>query len=133
MGSGNQRPNDFCSLSNYLDMKYIICFILLFSISLSCMNSPRTDRVSYSVSDFTKMRVDTLKPIPDEMYVAYYIKVSGQVNDTVKFHSPGLYDIVLSGEIDTLINSDYYGTHDMIWIFNPYKATSGKLEIEISL
>jgi len=49
------------------------------------------------------------------------------------FKKPGLYDIVLNGEIDTLVNGDCYGAMGMIWIFNPYKATSGKLEVEISL
>ena len=114
-------------------MKYFICLIFLLSMSISCLNNPRTDRVSYTVNDFTKIRVDTLKPMSDELYVAWYVKVKGTVNDSIKFQTPGLFDIILSGEIDTLINYDYYGHEDMIWTFNPYKATSGNLEVEISL
>lgn len=39
----------------------------------------------------------------------------------------------LYGTIDTLINGDYYGTENVIWTFDPYRATKGKLEIEYGL
>ena len=37
------------------------------------------------------------------------------------------------GEIDTLLNADYYGKDTLIWAFDPYRASKGKLEIEYGL
>ncbi len=86
-----------------------------------------------TISDFSKKRVDTLEPYNGESYISYYIKVKGHVDDTIKFERKNYYDIQLSGKIDTIINGDYYGEKNLIWIFDPCKATSGKLDIEYGL
>jgi len=102
-------------------------------LAFSCYDNKGSDYKKFTVTDFSKKRIDTLKPHENKSYYAYYIKVKGHVSDSVKIKRKGYYDIILSGKIDTLINGDYYGTEEIIWIFDPYKASQGKLKIEYSL
>ncbi len=114
-------------------MKSIIIIFFGLILIFSCERKQSRDYKKFTVTDFSKKRIDTLKPHKNKSYYAYYIKVKGYVSDSVKMKRKGYYDIILSGKIDTLINGDYYGTGEIIWIFDPYKATKGKLEIEYSL
>lgn len=100
-------------------------------MSCDCKNCG--DHREFVITDFSKKRVDTLIPYENKSYVAYFIKVKGNVNDTIKIQREGYYDINLYGIIDTLINGDYYGPENVIWTFDPYRATKGKLEIEYGL
>lgn len=106
---------------------------LIFSLIFCCCNKGKSDYKKITITNFSEKRVDTLTPYKDKSYVAFYLKVKGHVNDSIKIQRDGYFDIVLSGQIDTLINGDYYGDHKVIYIFNPYKATKGELEIEYSL
>lgn len=112
-----------------MKIKLLFISILIF---VSC-NSKNSDYKRFKVIDFSKKRIDTLKPIKNKSYVAYYIKVKGFTNDTVRITSKSFYDIKLTGKIDTVISSDYYGEDMIILSFEPYKAKKGKLEIEYSL
>ena len=86
---------------------------------------------------FSKKRIDTLKPYdwkkksPIHSYATSIVKIRGYSNDTIKFG--GIWDLTLSGKIDTIVKMDYYGTHNIICVFSPYRATKGDLEIEYSL
>lgn len=110
-------------------MKKIIS-LLVFAFLISSCNK---DYRKFTVNDFSEMRIDTLIPYKNKTYVSFIIKVKGFSNDTVKIKRDGYYDIKFSGKVDTLLNSDYYGTYDVICIFDPFKATEGELEIEYSL
>lgn len=107
-----------------------IKLLFIVSIFISCNTK---DRRQFIVNDFSQIRIDTLKPNKNKSYVSLYIKLNGYVNDSIKIQRKGYYDILLSGQLDTLINVDYYGNQDVIFIFNPYLANNGKLEIEYSL
>ncbi len=113
-------------------MKKIIPVLAIFLL-ISCGTSTRKDRKKFTITDFSNIRVDTLIPYENKSYFAYIIKIKGEVDDTVKIKREGYYDVILSGTIDTLLNGDYYGTETVIWTFDPYRATKGKLEIEYSL
>lgn len=106
--------------------------IILFLI-FSCENNRNKDISKFTITDFSNERIDTLKPLSSKSYNSFYIKVNGFSNGTIKIKRKGYYDINLSGSIDTLINGDYYGTENIIWVFEPYKATKGKLKIEYGL
>ena len=113
-------------------MKNLILLLVPFFI-ISCVNNFDKDHKKFVVTDFSKKRVDTLIPYESKTYVGYYIKIKGKVDDSVKIQREGYYDIILSKKIDTLINGNYYGTEIVIWTFDPYKAKTGKLEIEYGL
>lgn len=114
-------------------MKSIIIIFFGLMLIFSCKNKQRKDYKKFTITDFSKKKIDTLKPYENKSYNTFYIKVKGHVSDSVKIKRKGYYDIILFGKIDTLINGDYYGTEEIIWIFDPYNATKGKLEIEYSL
>ena len=114
-------------------MKKIAIGCLLYFLALGCNCKNCGDHRKFTVTDFTQKRMDTLVPLEHKSYVGYFAKIKGNVNDTIQFRREGYFDINLFGEIDTLINGDYYGTEDIIWIFDPYKATEGELEIEYGL
>ena len=103
------------------------------SLVFSCELYTGKDHRKFTVTDFSKKRVDTLIPCDDKSYYAYYIKVKGQINDSIKIQREGYFDVILSGKVDTLINGDYYGKDTVIWTFDPYRAKKGKLEIEYAL
>jgi len=110
-------------------MKKIKILIISFLVFASCGKDYR----KFTITDFSKKRIDTLRPYGYKSYVSYYIKIKGHTNDSIKIFRKGYYDIILSGNIDTLINGDYYGTEKVIWVFDPYNATEGELEIEYGL
>ena len=105
----------------------IIISILIF---VSCNSN---DKRKFIISDFSTIRIDTLKPYKNKSYTGFYIKINGYVNDSIKIQRTGYYDVVLSGQLDTIINGDYYGGEDVIFIFKPHLANKGRIEIEYSL
>lgn len=115
-----------------MQKKYFI-LTLLMVLSNSCCN----DYEKIVIRDFSKTKEVILTPCewkiksPIHSYTSFIIKVKGHVNDTIKIK--GEYNLKLSNIIDTIFNGDYYGTHDVICVFDPYKATEGELEIEFSL
>lgn len=114
-------------------MKKVLISFVLSILFLSCDCKNCGDHREFVIAEFSKKRVDILIPYENKSYVAYFIKVKGNVNDTIKIQREGYYDMNLYGTIDTLINGDYYGTENVIWTFDPYRATKGKLEIEYGL
>jgi hypothetical protein len=111
-------------------MKKFTILIIIGFVFISCNNK---DYRKFTVVDFSKKRIDTLIPYKNKTYVSFVIKVKGYTNDTVKIKRIGFFDIKLSGQLDTIINYDYYGSHNIKCVFDPYKATEGKLKIEYSL
>ncbi|MFS4456721.1 hypothetical protein [Maribacter sp. 2304DJ31-5] len=114
-------------------MKERSAMLFIILLVISCANKHIRDYKKITIIDFSKKRIDTLRPHEDKTYHAYFVKVNGETNDSIKIEREGHYNIILSGKIDTILNGDFYGAEDVIWVFNPYKATNGKLEIEYGL
>lgn len=112
-------------------IKFLLILILF--VSLGACNSNDIDHKEFTVEDFSKKRYDTLIPYENGSYVMFYVKIKGSVNDTVKFKIDGFWDIRLQGKIDTIFQSDYYGGNKIPIMFEPYKASKGKLEVVYSL
>ena len=105
----------------------------LFVLIICSCSKNTTDYKKIVITDFSTIRLDTLKPKKNKTYFSYFIKVKGVSNDTIKISRKGFYEIKLTGKIDTIINGDYYGDYEVIWIFNPYKSIKGNIEIEYGL
>ena len=110
-------------------MKNIVLIIAVL-IFTSCDKYDK-DYSKFTVTSFSNKRIDTLVPSENKSYVSLYVKIKGYTNDTIKIS--GIFGMNLSGTIDTLVTGDYYGTHKIICVFDPYKATKGKLDIEYGL
>ena len=101
------------------------------------LTSCSRDSRKFTITDFSKTRIDTLQPnkwkiaSPIHNYSTAFVKLKGFSNDTIKLE--GISNLVLFGNIDTIAKMDYYGTHEVICVFRPYKATEGRLEIEYGL
>lgn len=110
-----------------LSLLIAVCFILI-----CCKKEDEGKK--YTITKFDKIICDTIKPKKGSTYVAKMIRVKGYADDSI-FVSFGnkYYGYYLSKDIDTIITTDYYGEKDGIFIFNPYKAKKGKLEIEFDL
>ena len=110
--------------------------ILIFSLVIFYSRNENEDRNKIIINDFLKIRKDTLIPKNIQSYYSSTIEVNGFSNDTIlikRFKNNSKYNIKLFGKIDTIIRSDYYGKNKIIFIFNPYIATKGKLNIKYSL
>jgi hypothetical protein len=110
--------------------------VLIFSLIIFNSCDKNEDRKKIIINDFSKTRKDTLIPKNIQSYYSSTIEVNGFSNDTIlikRFLTNSIYNIKLFGEIDTIIRSDYYGKNKIIFIFNPYIATKGKLNIKYSL
>lgn len=110
--------------------------VLIFSLIIFNSCNKNDDRKKIIINDFSKTRKDTLIPKNIQSYYSSTIEVNGFSNDTIlikRFLTNSIYNIKLFGEIDTIIRSDYYGKNKIIFIFNPYLATKGKLNIKYSL
>ena len=101
----------------------------LFVLIICSCSKNTTDYKKIVITDFSTIRLDTLKPKKNKTYFSYFIKVKGFSNDTIKISRKDFYDIKLTGNIDTIINGD----NEVIWIFNPYKSIKGNIEIEYGL
>lgn len=110
------------------DLKYIFLFFALLIISCE------KDRAEIEVTDFTKKQTIRLEPYSLMPYSMINIHVTGYVNDTIKIiQEPPFYDIKLVGELDTVRKIEYYGEGNKTFVFDPYRATNGKLNIKIKL
>ena len=116
-------------------MKLLIIIMLsVFSISIFIFGYGffyTKDQARLSITDFSKKRINILVPYNYKTYATSLVKVKGYTNDTIKIR--GIFSMNLSGKIDTIVSRDYYGTHNIRCIFDPYKATEGELIIEYSL
>ena len=112
-------------------MKYFIIPIFAGFLLSSCING---DEKKHIITKFDQSICDTIKPNKDISYTTKCIKVKGFVDDSV-FVSFGDKDngYFLSKQIDTVFNPDYYGGHEVIFLFKPYKAKKGNVEITFSL
>jgi hypothetical protein len=110
--------------------KCLIAFLPLLFLT-SCIHG---DEKKYVITKFDHPIYDTIKPLKDVGYTTQCIKVKGYVDDSI-FVSFGdkRYGYYLSKEIDTLFNSDYYGDGEVQFVFDPYKAKKGKVEVTFSL
>lgn len=110
--------------------------VLIFSLIIFYSCNENKNRKKIIINDFSKIRKDTLIPKNIQSYYSSTIQVNGYSNDTIlikKFINNSICNIKLFGKIDTIIRSDYYGKNKVIFIFNPYTATKGKLNIKYSL
>jgi hypothetical protein len=110
--------------------------VLIFSLIIFYSCNKNEDRKKIIINNFSKIRKDTLIPKNIQSYYSSTIEVNGFSNDTIlikRFLTNSIYNIKLFGKIDTIVSSDYYGKNKIIYIFNPYLATKGKLNIEYSL
>jgi hypothetical protein len=110
-------------------MKNII-YIVLISLLFSCV---RHDKNKLIITEFNDKIVDTLHPY-NKSYTAYNINIKGYVNDSIRIgFGPDSYSFYFKGEIDKKLIFDYYGQFERLFIFDPYKATEGRLEIKYGL
>ncbi|WP_236974050.1 hypothetical protein [Membranihabitans maritimus] len=90
------------------------------------------------IEDFNQRIVDSLVAKPNKSYSTYFVKINGFVNDSVyvQMWKEG-FRIKLFGTIDTVFRSDFYGGErskgTRHFIFDPYKADEGNLEINYSI
>ncbi|WP_442846432.1 hypothetical protein [Leeuwenhoekiella sp. H156] len=109
-----------------------IYFYIVFLLLASCGK----DDEKIKITDFSEPKIISVKPYKNYPYAMMNIWVKGNVNDTIliKLHSIDNKPIMsLSGNIDERWYTDYYGEGERIIIFEPYKATSGNLEIKVKL
>ena len=94
------------------------------------------DEAKLKITDFSQSKTVTLKPYKFYPYAMMNVIVKGYVNDTIliKLDSHNSKPILkLKGNINKRWYTDYYGEGPVTLIFDPYKATEGKLEIDFGL
>lgn len=93
------------------------------------------DDAQLKITDFSKSFSTELEPYSLIPYAMFNLKVKGYANDTIIIKTIGTFNLKTKfvGEIDTLFNSDYYGEGPIRFVFEPYKATKGTLEVDIRL
>ncbi|TXE08968.1 hypothetical protein ES711_03265 [Gelidibacter salicanalis] len=114
-------------------MKKINSLTWFFLILLSSCNK---DEKSLFIEDFTVSKEIVLEPYKNYPYSMMNVWIKGYSNDTIliKLHSQDSEPILrLSGDIDERWYTDYYDEGNRIIIFEPYKATNGKIEIKTKL
>lgn len=119
-------------------MKIFIKILFILFLYCSCNFNKSvvssSDSLTWKIKNFKEKKSRILKPDTNKAYSAVVIKVIGKTNDTIKIkRNEGYYEINLSGEIDTIISSDYYGTYDQYFEFDPYLSKDGYLEINIDM
>ena len=104
------------TLKNPKTFIFLICFVIL-----SC-----THKNTININEITKPVIDEYQIDKNHNYSAYFIKVNGQVDDTIMINDV----LKLSGKIDTIFRTDYYGGGEsMILNYKPYLAKKGYLKI----
>ena len=107
-------------------------FVLIFLIIVSCGK----DHAELKVTNFQKKDSITLEPYKFRPYAMLNLRVKGYCNDTVRlnYNLYGNTNHYIIGKVDTLlIQTDYYGETPVKFIFDPYRATEGELEIKVNL
>ena len=116
-----------------------ILFKAFLIILFGACNNPNTgkyksDSVGWKITDFEEKKSITLIPDSTKAYAAIVIKVIGNTDDTIMIkRGEGNYDIKLSGQIDTTISYDYYGSFTRYFEFEPYLSKNGNLQINIDM
>jgi hypothetical protein len=107
-------------------MKYLFLVSILFFISCSKSEVKK----EHEIVKFDNIIKDTLVPKKNQSYTTQFVSIKGFANDSImiKFGENGT-PLYFKGKINEFINPDYYGNRDAIFIFNPYKAKNGKLNI----
>ncbi|MBJ7882788.1 hypothetical protein [Gelidibacter salicanalis] len=103
---------------------------------LILLSSCGQDNKILIIDDFTDSKIIVLKPYKNYPYAMMNIWVKGYTNDTIliKLDSKDSKPILkLSGDIDERWYTDYYGEGKRIIIFEPYKASDGKIELKTKL
>ena len=117
----------------------ILFNVFLIIIFCACNNTNtgeyKSDSVVWKITDFEEKKSIILKPDSTKTYAALVIKVLGNTEDTIKIkRDKGFYDIILSGQIDTIIRQDYYGNNISYYFeFDPYMSKNGSLQINIDM
>ena len=112
-------------------MKNYMILFLAFPFLNSCTHK---DEKEYIITKFDHPIYDTLRPLKDIGYTTKCIEVKGYVDDSIFVSFGQSYrKIYLSKKIDTIFNPDYYGESYSPFVFDPYKAKKGKLEVKFSL
>jgi hypothetical protein len=112
--------------------KFNLIFLIFSLIFLSC----NRDNKKIKITDFSKPQKIKVKPYKNYPYTMMNISVKGYANDTIliKLDSKNSLPILkLVGNINERWNTDYYGEGERMLIFEPYKATEGKLQIDFGL
>jgi len=112
--------------------KVFVLSILMAFLLESCGK----DDENLIITNFSESKTITLKPYAGYPYTMMNIWIKGYANDTIviRLNSSDSEPIMkLKGKIDKRWFTDYYGGSSKIIIFEPYKATKGKLEIKVKL
>ncbi|OAB28052.1 hypothetical protein SAMN05444395_103118 [Flavobacterium fryxellicola] len=112
----------------------ILLLIIFLSCFFSCDNIDVKREKVYKITQFDKPIYDTITPTKGEYYGAKSIEVIGYTDDTVTVSfGKGYYKHFLTKKIDTVFSTDYYGDKNAIFIFQPYKAKKGNLQLKFRI
>ena len=108
-------------------------FILIFLSSCGRSN----DEKEIIVTKFNDKIIDSLIPDKNASYSTYYIHIKGHANDSIRI-KPGKETenfnyFYFKDSINEELKIDYYGGEAKYFLFDPYKADNGKLEITYKL
>lgn len=108
-----------------------LILIVFLTTIYSCNNVSK----SISVKEFDSIIKDTLAPKKYSSYTSYIITIKGYTNDSSYIKPCGSCNkFFISGEfINEKFIFDYYGENIKVFEFNPFKATVGELDIELSI
>ena len=106
---------------------------LLFTVLMIISCDQGSDEAKIELTNFDTSKEVILIPYEGKTYVSWVIKANGSLDDTLKIKRDGYYDINLVGNVDTLINGDYYGQHPVKYVIDPYRTKNGSLTILFSL
>lgn len=107
---------------------------IYFVIIIFLFNSCQKEIKSIEITDFSKSKIDTIKPNENTTYSVAIFEIEGYSNDTIKIEFHG-YKRKLSGRFKRDIKMDYYGGigGSVVLKFDPYKAKKGELKIKYGI
>lgn len=114
----------------------LIFFIVIVTLPTSC--SQIQDKKFVTITDFSKGYRGELLPKESLIheYTTYFVEIKGEVNDSIilRFHEgEDAIQFYFIGKINKRLSFDYYGGTRRVFIFDPFKATNGRLKIEYGL
>ena len=109
-------------------MKNTLIYLAIITLSISCSQKKRT----IEIVDFSNPYKETLIPIKNGGYTSASYKIKGNSNDTIIIQFYGLERKYI-GKFEDKLNGDYYGSIEVDFLFNPYRATKGKIEVEYGI
>ncbi len=110
--------------------------LILFSVLLFLTSCSHKDEKKYVITKFDLPIYDTIKPLKGIGYTTKCIEIKGYVDDSILVsfgRGNSNTSFYLTKKIDFFINPDYYGESDAVFVFDPYKAKKGKLELTFSI